>query len=285
MTLTVRHHKGHRLKEQWDAVAAGWKAATGGKQWVKQQERYGLEGWVKVVETTHRDAHGWHVHLHVLLIWNRPDSDEVQRSARELAERMHDRWSSKLEGLGFESWRDSGGLDVRMASLDPASNGLHEYFTKMAFEVSGGYAKQARGKGRAPFQILADVFDADGDDPERLARDFELWEEWERGSKKRKQMAWSKGLHERAGLGEEQPDDMVVDEFGNLVPATPDLPEDEVINLTPLTWAKLSRDPWACIRILEVAEDGGMSAACAWLDERGLRWYWPPPKLLASMGG
>ncbi len=274
MTLTVRHHKRHRLKQQWDAVAAGWKAATGGKQWVKQQQRYGLEGWVKVVEATHRDEHGWHVHLHVLLIWNRPESDEVRASAHELAELLHARWTSKLEDLGFESWRDSGGLDVRMASLDPAANGLHEYFTKLAFEVSGGYAKQAAGKGRAPFQILADVLDADGEDEERLARDFALWEEWEQGSKKRKQMAWSKGLRERAALGAEQSDE-------ELANANEETPADETINLTPLTWAKLARDPWDCTTLLDVAEDGGMAAACAWLDERGYRWYWPPPELPA----
>ncbi len=272
MTLTVRHHSGHRLKHQWDAVAAGWKAATGGKQWVKQQQRYGLVGWVKVVETTHRDEHGWHVHLHVLLIWDRPETKGVYADARELGERMHDRWTAALGRLGFESWRDSGGLDIRMASLNPSDNGLHEYFTKMAFEVTGGYAKKAKGKGRAPFQILADALDADGDDPERLGRDFELWEEWEQASKKRKQMAWSKGLRERAALPEEQSDE----DIANQEPEP--LPDDEVINLAPLTWLKLSRDPWGCIALLEVAEDGGIAAACAWLDERGLRWYWPPPE-------
>lgn len=277
-TFTIRHHAGHRLKQQWDAVAQGWAAATGGKAWTKQKKRYGLVGSVKVVETTHREAFGWHVHLHVLLIWNRPEDEEVRKSARTLTEKMHARWASKLEALGFESWRDSGGLDVRMAKLSAADNTLSDYFTKLAHEVTGGYAKQAKGKGRSPFQVLADILDADGDDPERLVRDFELWGEWEQGSKGRKQMAWSKGLREAAALGAEKSDQLVIDESGDLVPTTPDLPEDEVINLTPSTWFKLAYDPWGCIALLDAAEDGGIAAACAWLDAHGYRWYWPPPE-------
>ena len=77
-------------------------------------------------------------------------------------------------------------------------------------------------------------------------------------------------LGAREWLSEERSDEELANE---------ELPADEVIHLATLTWAKLARAPWACIRLREVAEDGGIAAACAWLDERRMRWYWPPPEL------
>ena len=65
-----------------------------------------------------------------------------------------------MQKRGFDSFRDSGGLDVRMATLKPGKgSGLHEYFVKLSHEMTGGQAKLAKGGGRTPFQILNDVFE------------------------------------------------------------------------------------------------------------------------------
>jgi hypothetical protein len=257
MTLTLRHFKGQKLRDVWSAVSKGWAAATGGKRWMAEQAQYGLEGWIKAVEATH-GANGWHVHLHVLMIWQEADTEVAESDARDLAERMHRRWTAAVQRAGFDSLRDHGGLDVRMASLDPEANGLHQYFTKMAFEISGGYAKEAKGKGRAPFQVLADFF-ATG-----LVDDLDIWHEWEDGSRRRRQIAWSDGIRDRAGLEEEVSDEDA---------ANADMPADEAIKLHPNTHAALSRAPWLACELLEVAEDGGLDAACEWLDRHGLLWH------------
>lgn len=43
VTLTMRHHKGQRLKDCWDAVSGGWHAVTSGKQWVADSQVFGLK--------------------------------------------------------------------------------------------------------------------------------------------------------------------------------------------------------------------------------------------------
>ena len=153
VTLTIRHHDGQQLKDCWEAVSSGWQSVTSGKQWVSDCAKYGLVGWVRTVEVTH-GANGWHVHVHALLIW---ENQVDQEQAEFVGERMHRRWTRRVQKRGFDSLRDSGGLDVRMATLKPGKgSGLHEYFVKLSHELTGGQAKLAKGGGRTPFQILTD---------------------------------------------------------------------------------------------------------------------------------
>jgi len=175
VTLTMRHHQGQSLADCWAALSKGWRAVTTGKQWTTDADAAGLVGWVKAVEVTH-GKNGWHVHVHALLIWEQAIDQE---RADVIGERMWQRWTRALQRRGFDSLRDSGGLDVRMATLKPgAASGLHEYFTKLAHEVTGGQAKLAKGAGRTPFQLLTDAV-------EGLADEVNLWHEWERASKGR----------------------------------------------------------------------------------------------------
>jgi len=252
VTLTMRHHEGQGLKDCWDALAKAWHAVTSGKQWVGDSDVFGLRGWVKAVEVTRGD-NGWHVHLHALMIWDDPVSID---QARYVGRRMWQRWNRALERRGFTSLRDLGGLDVRLASLKPgAAGGLHEYFVKLSHEIAGGYAKLARGRGRTPFQILADGL-ATGE-----AGDLNAWWEWEKASHGRRQIAWSTGLREWAGMDAEQSDEQVAaEEAGG----------DDMLFIEPASWRELRQDPDAVCDLLEAAEDGGYAAAMPWLRKRGL---------------
>jgi hypothetical protein len=254
VTLTMRHHEGQRLEDCWEALSGAWGAVTSGKQWAADKRRYGLRGWVKAVEVT-KGKSGWHVHLHALLIW----SGEVSVwDARTVGRRMWQRWDAGLRRRGFTSLRDQGGIDVRMASLVPGENGLHEYFTKLAHEITGGAAKIARGAGRTPFQIAADVFKLGEHD------DVAAWHEWERASRGRRQIAWSQGLREWAGLGAEQTDEQI---------AAAELESPDMLFIDPDSWRALRRDPAAVCDLLDNAEDGGYPAAKRWLTVRGLIWH------------
>jgi hypothetical protein len=229
------------------------------------------------VEVTH-GQHGWHVHVHALLIW---DQQVDQADAEIIGERMWQRWTRALRRAGFDSLRDSGGLDVRMATLKPgAGSGLHEYFVKLSHELTGGHAKLAKGAGRTPFQLLTDALSTG------LAEDVEHWWEWEKVSKGRRQIAWSKGLREWANLGREQSDEEIAEEEPG---------GDELILLTPESWRELRELPDRVCELLEATEHGGLGAATALLDSWGLRWLagkaappltvrwchrghlWPPP--------
>lgn len=252
VTLTMRHHEGQKLSDCWDALSKAWAAVTSGKQWVTDQQKYGLRGWVKAVEVT-RGKNGWHVHIHALLVW---DELVTMPEARHVGNRMWQRWDRALRRSGFDSLRDLGGVDVRMASLLPgAAGGLHEYFVKLSHEITGGQAKLAKGGGRTPFQILANIFEAGEVD------DVTAWHEWEQASRGRRQIAWSKGLREWAELGEEQTDeDLAAEELGT----------DDMMFLTPDSWRALRTDPGNVCDLLEAAEDGGYAAAKKWLALRGL---------------
>lgn len=257
MTFTMRHTRRDRLRDCWDAVTAAWSRVTSGRTWVADQELGGMLGWARAAEVTYGE-HGWHVHLHVLVCWDRPVSREF---AAAIGGRMWARWSRALARRGYSSVvllddRDEmrGGLDVRMASLGRDS--LADYFTKLAHEVTGGAAKLARGHGRTPFQILESAV-------EGVADDVETWWEWERGSHERRQLTWSGGtrdLRRLAQLQREQTDEEIAGE---------EIGGPDVLRIPAETWRVLRGGGWA-VQLLEVAEQAGPAAARAWLDRRGL---------------
>lgn len=277
MTFTMRHRSGHKLRECWAALSGAWRLVTGGNPWLRDKATYGVFGWVKVVEVTWSPKNGWHVHLHVLVIFDRKDVSA--KTAKQLGHRMWDRWAAGLGKQGFTARRDVG-LDVRLATADPNSTGrLSEYFTKLAHEMTGGRNKLAKGENITPMQIgelatLEAEYWATKDDRWR-----KLWGVWESASKARKQMAVSKAgdsdqtLKEWAGVDELPDEDLpaLFDEDGEPVP------DEAALILRWDTHAKLRASPRLACDLLEAAEDGGVPAAAAWLDEHGLYWSWPPP--------
>lgn len=257
MTFTMRHSRADRLADCWDAVSAAWARVTSGRTWVADQERGGMLGWARVVEVTD-GVNGWHVHVHVLVCWDRPVSGAF---AEYVGTRMWGRWARALGRRGFESLvladdfdELRGGLNVRMASLD--DDGLADYFTKLAFEVTGGHAKEGRAGGRSPFEILAGAVEGVADDVER-------WWEWEAGSRDRRQLTWSGGdrdLREWAGLGRQQSDEEI---------AAAELGGDDTLAIPAESW-QVMRGSRLAVELLEVLEVAGLQGGRAWLERRGL---------------
>ncbi len=96
-----------------------------------------------------------------------------------------------------------------------------------------------------------------------LADDVELWVEWEQGSHNRKQITWSRGLREWAGLHRERTDEDIVDE---------DRHGEDVAAIEPEDWPLLRP---RLSKLLDVVEIDGPDAARAWLTARGIRWSLP----------
>lgn len=238
----------------WDVLSDAWGKVTSGGAWVKDQERFGgLLGWARVVEVTDGDS-GWHVHVHVLLCFADQVSDEMVRST--VGARAFSRWRNELHRQGFDA-SDEHGWDLRKVRL--ADGDLADYFTKIAYEVTGSHRKEGRRKaGRTPMQLLADAVDTYKEST--VAR----WWEWESGSEGRRQLTWSRGardLRALARIGECSTDEEIAQE---------DVGADRRMLLSPETWDSLcSRN--AC-RLLDVVERGGLSAAQAWMIYRGLAW-------------
>lgn len=217
VTFTVRHRRQNRLRTVWDTVASAWDAVTSGGAWKAEQRQWGVPTArvqatgkragrihlahrihvIRVFEVTY-GGNGWHVHVHALLLHH---ADLEDKQLRLLAGQMFTRWKAVCvdRGLGAPTLRH--GIDARRLHGDPSA-ALGEYFTKAAYRAShevthGAHTKTARHGNRTPFQILADVV-AKGE-----ADDLDTWHEWERGSKGRRQIAWSTGLRKMVPTVEE----------------------------------------------------------------------------------
>ena len=286
VTLTLRHSAGHRLRWSWEALTYAWEQVTSGRFWVGEThkeyekrlttwetgprgrragkprpvrrigmaERLGLAGFVRAVEVTQGQEHGWHPHIHAALCFDGPVSEET---VTEFAHAMWATWERALKRRKYSALRDHGGLDVRV--LQPGDESvISDYLTKgLAGEATLGPLKKARRENRTPFQLIQ-TFQQTGD-----LDDLDLWHEWEQASRGRKQLTWSQGLRDLAGLGKEQEDEEIVEE---------DQEGDDLLYL--------DRDGWAAIRhqaaeLLDATEDHGLTGACAWLTARGVTYELP----------
>lgn len=259
VTLTVRHRQGQSLRQVWGAVTKGWSRVTSGKAWRSDQRRYGVQGWARAVEVTH-GASGWHVHVHAVMVYDGTDYD-----AHALGASMWSRWSAGIEKAGFDAVAGSGGLDVQV-SRGGDMGALGRYLAKqgadLASEATMGAFKQAKGKNRTPFQIARAFLDT-GD-----MADLDLWHEWERVSRGRRQLTWSKGMRDLADLGEERSDeDIAAEETGTA--------DDDVLLLPGDTWRAVRSEAW---RVLDLVEASGREGLVAWLDAEGLAWLDPPTR-------
>ena len=268
LTLTVSHKAHNSLRSVWDAISAGWHSITSGRAWKRNAETFGIEGWSRFIEVTHGE-NGWHVHVHVILFLHHAlgQVDVAVASAALLG-----RWRSGIAKHGFRA-SDQHGADLRMLTSDDAAAEISRYVTKTvyrpsrsaadtaALEATRGDLKQTKGTGhRTPFGILADLVRS-GD-----AEDLALWEEWERTSRGKRQMAWSKGLRELVqvlDVDELSDEDIAAEVIGTSA--------DNVVILPGPTWRLLY---WAAELLLEVAETR-TAAVIHWLDDRGLDWS-PP---------
>ncbi|GEC25707.1 hypothetical protein C8E95_2950 [Pseudonocardia autotrophica] len=252
LTLTMRHHRGQTLGELWRALSKAWRAVTSGRAVERERERFGVLGMVRVIEATHGE-HGWHLHVHALVAFDGPVSREL---AEVLGSDMFGRWERALLRAGLAApLEDRGGLDVRPVDLGAGSiDAVAEYLSKITIEITGGTLKEGRRGNRPPFALLADAL-ADGN-----ADDCERWLEWEQASRGRRQVAWSQGFREWAGMRREQTDEEI---------AAEDQGGTDTIAVEPEDWPELRPQlaEW-----LDVAERDGVEAASAWLTVRRIGW-------------
>lgn len=203
LTLTLAHNKNQELKDVWDTLAYAWRGVVagaswrGGKRYEGDKARFGIEHWIKSVETTH-GANGWHVHLHVLLLLDKELSQD-QRGALE--NNIYRRWSAAAQRRGFKSPNRLRGVKIEKARKDKNAHDLGTYLTKgsiasvaetLAKEMTAGQSsKEGRAENRTPFQILDDI--RKSGDMSLKNPDVQIWRAWEKQSMGRRQIAWSKG--------------------------------------------------------------------------------------------
>lgn len=206
VTSTLPHDQGDRLAAIFAAVANGWRAV--GADWSVRELRNGLPWeFVRAAEVTF-GANGWHPHLHVCLLFERPISRE---EAQELRSVIFSAWCSSVERSGYRPPSPSYGVSaIRVGATDEDGHRVGEYVSKvegLADELVRLDSKEAR-KGLSPFGLLREVVR----DEERW---LPVWREYERGTKGRRALTWSRGARELLRLGGELSDEELSDPAGD----------------------------------------------------------------------
>lgn len=259
LTFTMRHEQGQALVDLWQSLSKAWHAVTAGKQWLLDRERYGIVGWLRVVEVTY-GGNGWHVHVHALLFLDRSPAGEVLEN---LQARMFGRWSRALVRRGLASPLMAG--QEAHVVTGAADEHLAQYFTKaidgahrIGLELTQSQSKTTRTvHSTASTWSLLDLVEETGE--------LDLWEEWEQGSKGKRQLTWSQGLRERLGLRREESDEEIAaEEVGTR--------DDDLVLITANGWANLCRVPGDLGRLLNVAETEGLPGVRRFLDERTIEY-------------
>lgn len=208
---TLRHHQGQGLDHLWRSLSRCWQAVARDKGVRKIRADLGLIGTIRATEATY-GAHGWHPHLHPLHLFSRPVGPaEVAALHRE----QFRAWSAAAARLGLSA-PVMAGQDLHAVGGAHAHRELGDYFTKASYRPTPeavaweATSTQTKSRTRAtdsrtPWDLLRAVYE-DGD-----ADSLDLWRRWERDSKGKRALTWTRGLRRAVGLDVEASDEEIAD--------------------------------------------------------------------------
>lgn len=188
LTLTLPHKRAEPCASTRRTVADSWRKVQAGRAWGALKAKHGIIHHVRALEVTHGE-NGWHPHLHIVFLTSRP-LDVPAHLHRDVAAR----WADKVEA-------DSGKV-VEFIATDLRPAKAAEYIAKWgsASEVAKGEFKQARGKGRSPWQLLEAYRDGD-------KQAGPLFKEYTKAFYRARHLTYSKGCREAYGLRAERSDE------------------------------------------------------------------------------
>lgn len=243
VTLTVQHRAGDRLADLKRIVQTAGRKARQGAPWARMQKRAGVIGVLVAPEVTH-GRHGWHFHLHLLVLC----LAQSNSTAAEAGEFLIQRYMKYVEAEGATAKRL--GQDVQVAT---SPENAADYVAKgLAWELAGRSGKVSRSaKGRAPFEIAASAMTGQ-------PRDYALWREYAETMAGTRSCVVTAAMAEQLGI--ELADDSAQDE------GEQELAADgvEVGILSPGTWNGLMRLGQAAALIRKVEADQPWPEVAAW---------------------
>lgn len=242
VTLTLRHAAGESL-ETVLAVLKGAKTAFHNSRAWRQYRALGVVvGFVTATEVTY-GAHGWHPHVHMIVIGH--------VGLVPLLDSLRSEWEAALELVGASG--NGYAYQVQDAS------GAGDYVGKWgaAGEMTLAGKKTGRAGSRGVWQLLADASAGD-------AGAGVLWLEYEKAMRGKRQLVWSRGLKDAAGLADL--DDAEVLEVEDL---EHDLESVESLEIGAALWAEVlyGRER---VKVLELAEQD-LGTCVEWLLNVGLQ--------------
>lgn len=267
MTFTLRHSRANTLDQLVRARSGAWRAATGGRGWLRDRRRYRVAHTIRAMEEKWSIEHGWHAHVHVLVFLDSAaGSPAASLAVKELLPAMFTRWSASAVKAGLRAPLLKG-QEAHEVTGEEAADAMGKYFAKQAAETSDDTAQDMawemsnpNGKGRGtsftPGELLG--LAAGGDDTCGM-----LWAEYERAMKGVNVITWSRGLRDLLELGEELTDEAAAE-------AEAGTEEDTVISVTSRSWLRLSMIAGARFELLRLVAEYGPEAGLDYLAGLGL---------------
>ncbi|MFJ9635027.1 hypothetical protein ACIRU8_45780 [Streptomyces sp. NPDC101175] len=212
------------------------------------RDRIGYIGMIRATEVTVGQANGWHPHIHaIVLVGGRTTGEKRDKKITgafrpgetALAEwEAHWRatWTRTLKTINpaFKPTDDCDradcpcggvghGVDFKRLHTERDANDLAEYIAKTqdgkapALELARADLKTAGGENVTPFELLGRIGDLTGGVPEDdatgqgpLAWNLAKWHEYERATKGRRAIEWTRYLRSMLGIegGDTEDDDL-----------------------------------------------------------------------------
>jgi hypothetical protein len=200
VTLTTQHFEADTLAPRLDVVSRAMGLCLSGEPWKRRAARLGYVGLIRSLEVTYGLRHGWHPHVHGVLLFERELTDV---EVAEFRDWLYGRWSGVLRKRKLGMITKRYGVDVGRVV---AAEGLSSYMAKVedrwgvGLELARADLKAARWGSRKPIEILADF--AETGESSQLA----LWLEYEAATFGKQAIVWSRGLRSRLDLREEKSD-------------------------------------------------------------------------------
>lgn len=245
LSVTVRHGLGDDLQAVRSGVTTAYRRMASGAPWKRWCAEVEYVGSIRALEGTH-GPHGWHPHLHPLLIVR--DVEALRASLPWLSARWR---ACVVRELGPQHEPDDA-HGVILSTVDADGH----YLAKLGLEVTSAGKKKAKHGNRTPWEIAEAL--AERGDP----ADARLWASYVEGMRGARMLTWSKGLRDLSGLNEDVSDDQVEEDRGGEVLAV----------VAAVEWWQVSRREDLC-DLLDAAVVGGQAAVDALL----WRWGCNPP--------
>lgn len=194
-TFTLPHNQGDRLSPLFSAVASSWRAVCQDKVVRQMRGDYHLE-FVRSTEVTVGERNGWHPHLHVGEVAPVPLTRE---QVIEYRAELFRSWCSAVVRHEFRPPSDRYGLSVVRADASQIEYG--QKVEGLANELVR-LDRKTKGKTDAPFTVLRRAVAGD-------EKAHGLWAEYERGTKGRRALGYSKGFKTLCPVVEVPEDELV----------------------------------------------------------------------------
>lgn len=206
LTLTVPHTINDSCQKVQDGLSRALYLMANRKPFKRLAAAVGLVGRIRSLETT-IGPNGWHIHFHILLFLQKSLQED---SLPALEESLFSMWHSAALDAGLTAPSRSHGLQLQNG--DEAAS----YICKWGIEneMTKGHLKSS-SSGYGVFDLLRvslGTFDQVRDFQLTQERARDLFREFARTFKGKKQLHWSKGLRDLFDLEEEKTDDELAEE-------------------------------------------------------------------------